>query len=750
MRNSCFTVAGSNGHFSSPRLPIRFHSLIFLVITLGLTACSGGGGSHDSENSSSSSDGSSSSGSSGGGVADTTPPAVKINFPSLDGLWAQGEFVIIRGTALDDSPIESVKVNGHEVTTEDGYTTWTVSLPIARGQAISLTLEARDMHGNFGSIVDSRVINSYLGTPKVCGYITYDRRGGKVINFRHGAIATEVESGEQHYVGENSTTIGDFTYSFRYTYSPVIQSFFTIKEGSLYKFDPSDAPDVVISENGQNGIYFSHAWGAVSDDASANVYVQAFPPGGPEYGVSLYSIDANNGSRQLVSGPNKGSGPSLELFNLISVAKGRIFAASDNFEDPVRTIIEIDKYTGDRRIVSGDGVGEGDSLNKPMAFAVDENAEKAYVGDFFDELVEIDIATGDRKLISGYKESLLTNLVFEQGFGMAADSEKGQVYVSSCQANHLIAIDMKTGTRSQITPAVRGEGPSAGFIRDMQFDNVNKRIIAVGRTTQTYMSQIISVDPESGDRKILSGEGRGDGFELSAYARELEVGEDSGKIYLVDELSLDGPSVVSVDPESGDRRVVTPREGAGHLVERPGGIAVDEQKNTLYVADKNLKAIIAVDLQNGTESVISDLGIVGGGEYWELPGSITLSADKSKLYVADLSNGNIFSVELATGGRTIISGGLVGSGPPLDYVGQLQLDAARNKLVIGNTPISYSPVVFVDLKTGNREFRYFLSGIISHWSNTVYSKTGNIYLADFGNHISLYDYESTQALTLSQ
>ena len=83
-----------------------------------------------------------------------------------------------------------------------------------------------------------------------------------------------------------------------------------------------------------------------------------------ETNPNLVDVDPVNGAQTLVSGTDRGAGPTIGMSYGVSItAGGEIFVLS--FQS--NAVIRVDPTTGDRTIVSGPGVGTGDSFEFPLS-----------------------------------------------------------------------------------------------------------------------------------------------------------------------------------------------------------------------------------------------------------------------------------------------------------------------------------------------------------------------------------------------
>ncbi|HEX7047951.1 MAG TPA: Ig-like domain-containing protein [Gammaproteobacteria bacterium] len=79
--------------------------------------------------------------------AENVPPTAKIVFPPADAIFT-AETITVRGTATDtDGTVNSVRVNGIEAGSSDGFATWTAKIDVAMGSN-TITVDVDDDDGD--------------------------------------------------------------------------------------------------------------------------------------------------------------------------------------------------------------------------------------------------------------------------------------------------------------------------------------------------------------------------------------------------------------------------------------------------------------------------------------------------------------------------------------------------------------------------------------------------------------------------
>ena len=153
---------------------------------------------------------------------------------------------------------------------------------------------------------------------------------------------------------------------------------------------------------------------------------------------------------------------------------------------------------------------------------------------------------------------------------------------------------------------------------------------------------ILAIDPDTGDRSVLSGDGVGSGPPLEE-PRDLAL-EADGNIVVKDRGQGDGPGI---DVDTGDRVIISGQGvGTGPPFVTPRGIAVLPDGD-LALADVGLVAILHIDRENGDHTIISDAE-TGTGPLFVAPTQIAVEDDGS-LLVTDSDLAAVFRIDETTG-----------------------------------------------------------------------------------------------------
>ncbi|WP_444958952.1 hypothetical protein [Microbulbifer sp. ZKSA002] len=713
----------------------------FILITAILHGCGGGGGggSNDSNETNSST----------GSSNDSTFPTATIDFPHIDGLVTRQGNIIIRGSASDNEAVESVSVNGvpADSTSDVNFSSWQVEVPLDSFGENTLTVKVEDINGNISQAAATRIVSVYIPHKyNACGEISYDQENHRVIGSYPDIVETDLNTGNQTY------TPFDFDI-WRSSYNTLTKQLYGMDyDGNIVLLDLSNLIPITISEQNTNEV--SLTTGEITIDSSNNMlYISD-----TDYASNWYiaSVDLVSGTRRIIADQSTGSGADLQHILGIEARNGKLFAITRNrsIHPNVDYFIEVDLNTGDRSIISGGTYGSGYPLNLSMGFTVDDIAEFAYIGDFYDELIEVNITTGERRLVSERETYLKDNLVFEQNFHLAVDRTTESVYLN-CSSHQLISIDIESGVRKQITKSKRGDGPPIRNASSARFDSINNKILIINKTTQTYMPEIMEIDPITGDRKIIVSDIIGSGISVGNYY-DFALGNKTGRIFIASSW-YDPDSfetfdyIVEVDKATGNRTIISGSGyGSGPEFNNLLTLEIDEEKELLYVLDHYTDALLSVDISTGNRTIISQAGGIGSGIDWTLPTYMALSSNKNFAYVTEQSSNSIYLVNLTTGHREIFSSDDVGEGPSLAGPTQIRFDSTRNKLIVESYEVSgYQPMIYVDVETGNREYRYSSNASTDNRA-IIDPETGLTYISSWLGEVRVYDYETSQALIISK
>lgn len=215
-------------------------------------------------------------------------------------------------------------------------------------------------------------------------------------------------------------------------------------------------------------------------------------------GERVFLVDPVSGERSLISGSERGAGPSfngpvsVEELNATTLAVAEFSGLA---------IFSVDRATGDRGFLTGpgtDGRGDGPALGSRGIIVDPNNRNRILATDFaLDAVVEVDIPTGNRRIFS----SAITDT--PRGAGPALNNpfgidiaDDGTIYVSDMGLQAVAKIDAEGNRTIVSSNDGTGAGPKFASPWGIRFiDDV--LYVADGKG-------IFRIDLATGDRELVS------------------------------------------------------------------------------------------------------------------------------------------------------------------------------------------------------------------------------------------------------
>lgn len=427
---------------------------------------------------------------------------------------------------------------------------------------------------------------------------------------------------------------------------------------------------------------------------------------------SLGFIDESAASVTVTFSPNWLDVPSAVVAD---PANGRALA----LDRVLDAVLSIDYATGERDILSGEAVGAGPQLQEPVALAYDPAADTAWVTDGgLAALVAVDLATGDRTVISDAATGAGPALV--QPYGLAADPAAGWAWVLDTDNTEpqnpipvIVAIELATGDRTVLADPVTGDRPPLNNPYALVVDSQGARLLVADddlADPTTPVPAIVAVDLATAALSLVSNE------QVPALdnPRSMALDHDvaPGVLMVMDD-GVD--ALIAVDLATGARTVVS-QDGtsAGQDFSVAVGISlerVDADTTRALVIDTGIDELLAVDLANGSRTIISG-ALHGQGRSLAQPNALVMDApdgSPGRTLLVDPGHDALLAIDPATGNRTVVSDDDTGAGDPFanplavaldvpfDLFGQAQ--AATRALVVDQ---GADAVISVDLASGAR------------------------------------------------
>jgi DNA-binding beta-propeller fold protein YncE len=278
----------------------------------------------------------------------------------------------------------------------------------------------------------------------------------------------------------------------------------------------------------------------------------------------LFSVDRGTGERTLVSAAEAGTGAPLLAPRDVAIAAGEALVV-----DLAQGLVAVEE-DGDRRLVSGPGMGSGPAFATPLGVSAPRNGAVLVAGGGAGALLSVDLATGARTLLSsGF---LPTDAAFHGARILATDSA----------TDELVEVDPLTGARTTVATGL-------DLPRSVVLDDALNRALVLQANATT---PLVAVDLETGAVTPLAAPGLVDprGLALDATGRRLFVTDDGADALLVLDLSTG---------------LLAPLAGEGPRYSGPSGVAYDAARRLVLVADSGRGALLAVEPASGARVIVS-------------------------------------------------------------------------------------------------------------------------------------------------
>jgi sugar lactone lactonase YvrE len=320
------------------------------------------------------------------------------------------------------------------------------------------------------------------------------------------------------------------------------------------------------------------------DSADHHIYLANFPT------TEIFRADLSGGGKPvLIAHNNVGTGYKPTSPRSIAVRGTALYFIDTAF----RALIKVDAATGNRTILSGNGVGTGPSVANFNSLSIDDANGRALIVDSSKSVFAIDLATGNRTRVSS--NSVGTGALFQQPTTLVWDAAGGRALVvdeSNTNPRHaaLLSVDQQ-GNRASLADLQLDPFPVAanGLVLDGPAGQPTSKALAL------LNGSLYGIDLTSGALTPYASVQGGNGMWIYPQQRGLLLtnGQNLSRYDFIN-----APEVVS-------GRDATGTVGSGIDLLYPNGVAADADANVAYVTDLVNCGIIAVDLTNGQRTVMS-------------------------------------------------------------------------------------------------------------------------------------------------
>jgi len=615
---------------------------------------------------------------------DVTAPTATVVFPTARTRTSSPE-VIVRGTASDSaSPVTSVRVNGVEATSIDNFATWVATVPLAPGpNAINVDAMDRALNrsatttraevarnalvGFIEGLAVDAAHNRIIASDTFAGVLLSIDLGSRVRTVIANATTVPTSMAPNKLVSPSSLTLeADGTHALVLDRSNSAILRVNLETGERTLVSGRGFP------NAQNE-FSMNAMAMSVDLANGQAYVLCrFPD-------AIFRVDLATGVRTVLSDattpnnvamfPNAVT-MTLDRFpprNRLLVGDQGSGGAGEN-----HAIYTVDLTTGARAILSSNIAPNG---NNPFSFiggiAVDAN-RALVLQPFSSSIFSVDLLTnpGNRTVYSGPAFPNPTNDPFEQPRAIAVTNTLA--YVADAEARSLFVVDLPTGNYGMASANESVDlGARQRYSTGVALDLSANRLYV----TDPQSRALNSVNLSTGDRTVVASWSMPGGPQWQ-FPNAVAIDAPNNRFLVVD---LTGKAVYAVSFGGSADIFSGNLTQSGILFDSPYALAIDRRNNRALVTDIGLGAVVAVRLTDGARTVLSGSGVPSGAEPFTYPWGIAVdSAGNRALVINDRS---LVAVNLDTGTRSMLSdGGNTGTWLPMG----VGIDESTRTIVTGD------------------------------------------------------------------
>ena len=274
------------------------------------------------------------------------------------------------------------------------------------------------------------------------------------------------------------------------------------------------------------------------------------------------------------------------------------------------------------KIIS-DSTHSGPSINSPSTLTVFKK-KAYYIEHNSDQLILIDLSSGNRSVLSPSESN---NISLAGTKNMVINHNGSFAWATDTSHNQVISIDLNTGSRRIISNKNIGNGLNFESPGSLIYDQTNNRLL-VG---DTELNIVFSVDIQTGNRDYFISNRYGHG---PLFEKPTAIEAVSNKLAYV--LDKSTKSLYEVNIVNGNRRLISSGKNSiqGPSFDYPSGLTVDVESKKAWVTDRGLASVFEIDLVNGNRHIISTQSSQEGVASYKIP--VAIDHDGEQLYVSDI------------------------------------------------------------------------------------------------------------------
>lgn len=457
---------------------------------------------------------------------------------------------------------------------------------------------------------------------------------------------------------------------------------------------------------------------------------------------------------ELIDKENEFQTSNLSIFNELMVAQpGDLIVDQANNrliinDGLLRSITSIDLETRIHQTISSEDVGEGMDFRCLSGMALDASENKIFAADTCLKIIfEVDISTGNREILFNYNSDSWYRI----------DTLKDIIFDPRSRKLHISAYGFFDITRINIHSINVDTNESEVFERPFLFfpSSSSSSSLALGDTENQlrFISEnyklIYELDLETGSWTSTDSE---EDLSESSNRKGAAYDQENQLLYTVDR-ELD--AIISIDVNTGVQTLVSGASaGQGEPFYKAYLVAFDQENKRLFAVDESGKSVIEVDPVTGDRTTIADTSYDGVISFDQATAQV-FDDRTDKLYLVDSGLRAIYEVNPENGTRSLVSGSERGSGELLrTYAASaMSLDKTNNRLLIANAGI-FDSIDSIDIESGDRSVLFTEEGgdnsQFGWFTNLVFDSQRNVlYVSDAWGAIYTFDLASNEWTTLS-
>ncbi len=378
----------------------------------------------------------------------------------------------------------------------------------------------------------------------------------------------------------------------------------------------------------------------------------------------IMAIELDTGNRTVLMTQHTGTGPMLYPTTGMAYDPGtnRTFT----HQTLENEIVATDLATLARTPLIHSHVGSGAEPHNVDALVIEQPtgapASLVYSQTYPLAVMRLDLATGARTVIADASTGTgpaidgISDLVLDTR--PSAGPNKALALLGT-PGNLLVSIDLITGARTQIAD-LNAAAPAVTEPNRLRLDVAGNRVLFTNGDRAGGTDALYAIDLATGTRTVISDVNVGSGTD-PGYLTDFvfEPAGNSTRVLLSD---VDAQSIFSVDLASGDRTLfASPFSGSGEIqFNSPGLLYVDTPNSRLIGMNGGSPAnLYSLALSTTEQRLLSGPDLMtwqvrGAGPQAFAPAGMAIDNDRQVVYVTELAGGSLIAIDLVSGDRVII------------------------------------------------------------------------------------------------